>query len=115
MARVLKPEGRLILTSTGNNLFTKRFQEVLEHCRPGYEKEDFERLIWGTGLVLMKVRPLFSILGKAAWLANRGLSKHKKLSTLLFYPLFWLHLAEYAARVDYRPFNRLFVAVKRGN
>ncbi len=115
MARVLRPEGRLILTSTGNNSFTKQFQEVLKHCRPGYEREDFERLIWGTGLVLVKMRPLFSILGKAAWLANRGLSKHKKLSALLFYPLFWLHLAEYAARVDYRPFNRLFVAVKKNN
>ncbi len=113
MARVLKPEGKLILTSTGNNSFTRRFQEVLEHCRPGYERKDFERLIEGTGLALVRMRPLFSLLGKAAWLANRNLSKHKKLSALLFYPLFWLYLIEYSVGVDYRPFNRMFVAVKK--
>lgn len=115
MARVLRPEGKLVLTTTGNNPFTKNLIETFEHCKAGYDEEDFRRLIEGTGLALVKVRPLFSILGKAAWLANRRLSKHKKLSALLFYPLFWLHLAEYAARVGYRPFNRLFVAVKRNN
>ena len=115
MARVLKPEGKLILTSTGNNLFTKKLQRTFEHCRPGYEREDFEKLIEGTGLALMKVRPLFSLLGKAAWLANRRLSKHQKFSALLFYPLFWMYLIEYTAGVDYRPFNRLFVAIKKNN
>ncbi len=113
MARVLKPGGRLVLTTTANNSFTKRFQETFEHCRPGYDKKDFEKLMEGTELLLEEVRPLFSLLGKAAWLANRRLSRHKKLSALFFYPLFWMHLVEYYLQIDYRPFNRMFVAVKK--
>jgi len=109
---VLKEEGKLILTTTGNNRFTAKYKETFLHQRNGYDAKDFQRLINHTDLKLVKDSPCFSFFGKIAWLTNRKLSKFPILCAVLFYPLFWISFLDISLRIDTNPFNRIFIAVK---
>ncbi len=112
LGRVLKPKGLMLLTTTGNNTFTKKYQKTFEHERAGYDSKEYNDLLNETGLKLVEDQPIFSIFGKAAWLCNRAISKSSIASGILFYPLFWLSHIDYYLKIDYKPFNRLFVTRK---
>lgn len=111
--RVLKGKGILILTTTGNNRFTKQYQKKFGHERPGYNKRDFREVIKGTDLKLIKTIPCLSLFGKLAWLLNRRLSKSHILSAILFYTLYFLSLLDYWFNFDMDPINITFVAQKK--
>lgn len=110
--RVLRNGGRLILSSTGNNKFTKKFKNEFMHERAGYNKNDILNLTKSTDLKLIKSLPCLSIFGKFAWITNRYTQKYNIINAILFYPLFLISLLDHIFKIDSDPINRIFIFVK---
>jgi len=88
LSRVLKPAGRLILTTTATTGISRQHQQDFHHARAGYQPEALALLCERSGLHVVGMRPYGLFFGRLAWRLNRISFGFNPLAALAFYPLF---------------------------
>lgn len=100
LVRVTKPGGTLIVTTPSNSKSNATDYKQYDHTKPGYNKEDHEKLLVGLPAEIVDVHYfVYSTSKKMVNLLNRFSSK--SLISLMFYPLYviclltdWLKIGE---------------------
>ncbi len=88
--RILKKNGRLVLTTTSIGETTIDKQEDFDHARPGYKLEELKNLLEGEKFHVEKIVPYGLFWGRLAWKINRYFFHSNILTALTFYPLYFL-------------------------
>lgn len=94
IARVLKPNGRLIITVPCNNKANREVMKEMGHCRPGYSIKEIKKMAGKEGLIVKKHKYYCNLLGKLFWSIIRKNYNNKVLTALLFYPFYAISLLE---------------------
>lgn len=93
LARVLRPEGILVITVPSEQSIAHAYQAEFAHVRPGYTPQSLIALLREQSLVPVSCRSyLHSRFGQWAWQANHRLFRSRVSTVASFYPLFWASL-----------------------
>jgi SAM-dependent methyltransferase len=93
LARVLRPEGVLVITVPSEQSIAHAYEDDFGHARPGYTPESLLSLLREHDLSPLSCRSyLHSRFGEWAWQVNHGLFRSRVSTVASFYPLFWTSL-----------------------
>ncbi len=98
LARVLKPKGMLIFSVPYNSQNSRKVYKNFGHERPGYTKEDIEKLGIANGLQLQSVRCYEYSFGHKLFNIHSKISSPALLA-LLFYPFYVLYLLDFYLKI----------------
>lgn len=94
LARVLKPNGTLILSVPYDSSVNKRLYRRFDHERPGYTRDSLRKIFEANSLSIQKDFYYERVLGSV--LFNIFNTVHSKpLMGLLFYPFYFFYLLDY--------------------
>jgi SAM-dependent methyltransferase len=89
LARVLRPEGILVITVPSEESIADAYEADFHHARPGYTPESLTSLLREQSLFPVSLRSyLHSRFGQWAWQANHRLFRSRAWTVASFYPLF---------------------------
>lgn len=110
LIRVLKKEGRLLLTFPYDYLHSRKVMKKFGHVRPGYDEERIKELAKKNNLQIEKIRGYTYFFGKIAWAINEKTFKFPAIAALLFYPLYLLTYFDF---IKIGKPNGLFVKLRK--
>jgi len=94
LARLLKDDGKLIITVPTDTKLNRKYKKSFGHERL-YMLQSMSELLRKNGLIIEKSISYLCFFGRMSWIINRSLFRSKILTAITFPPLFMLTYLDY--------------------